>query len=80
MAFIKAAEKSNLNHMISLAKKYPHIGTLVNPEDPLAYMKPGFWALRDHALQLAREQITHEAKLILVQIITAFAPKNISFI
>ena len=61
MAFIKAAEKSNVKRMQVLADEYPHISTLVNPADPLAHTKPGFWALRDHALQLAREQITKEA-------------------
>ena len=61
MAFIKAAEKSNVKRMQVLADENPHIRMLVNPVGPLTHMKPGFWALRDHALQLAREQITKEA-------------------
>ena len=62
MAFIKAAEHSNINHMLKCADRYPKLRELVNISDPLLFTTPNFWKLKDHALQLAREGITQEAK------------------
>jgi hypothetical protein len=61
MAFIRAAERSNLRVMEHQANKYQHINSIVNIRDPLTFQKPEFWRLRDHAVDLAREQITNEA-------------------
>ena len=60
MIFIRAAETINIRRMERAAAAYPFITTLIQAGDPNARIHPNFQALRDHAKDLAHQQLTDE--------------------
>ena len=60
LGFARAAQQCNLNRMRRKALEYPHIATLVDPENPIVCHESGFNRLLDHAVELARQNITEE--------------------
>ena len=62
LGFFRAAEKVNLHRMEECAKAYPNITTYVHPSNPEARLSSGCMRLRDHAVMLARQQITEEVE------------------
>ncbi len=57
MRFIRAAERVNLKKMNRAAREAPAISKFVNPGDPEARSKQGFWRLKERAVELARESL-----------------------
>ena len=62
LSFIRAAEQVRLGQMATKVREYPTIGSFVSALDPEARSKPGFQQLKDHALQLAKEEVTDELR------------------
>ena len=60
MVFIRAAETLNIRRMERAAAAYPYITSLIHPGDPNARIHPNFQALRNHAKDLAHQQLTDE--------------------
>ena len=60
MIFIRAAETINLRRMERAAAAYPFITTLIPAGDPNARIHPNFQTLRNHAKDLAHQQLTDE--------------------
>ena len=60
MIFIRAAETLNIRRMDRAAAAYPHITTLIQAGDPNARIHPNFQSLRNHAKDLAHQQLTDE--------------------
>ena len=60
MIFIRAAETINIRRMERAAAAYPFISTLLQAGDPNARIQPNFLTLRNHAKDLARQQLTEE--------------------
>ena len=60
MIFIRAAETINIRRMERAAAAYPFITTLIQAGDPNARIHPNFQTLRDHAKELAHQQLTDE--------------------
>ena len=60
MIFIRAAETLNIRRMERAAAAYPHISTLIQTGDPNARIHPNFQSLRNHAKDLAHQQLTNE--------------------
>ena len=60
LGFLRAAEKVNIRRMGECAKAYPKKCEYVHPANPEARSSAGFCALKDHAVILARRQITEE--------------------
>lgn len=59
MTFIRAAEK-HIRRMARAAAAYPYITTLVHANDPNARTYPNFESLRNHARELAHQQLADE--------------------
>ena len=64
MIFIRAAESINLRRMDRAATAYSHITTFIPAADPNARIHPNFQALRNHARDLAHQQLTDELLLV----------------
>jgi hypothetical protein len=62
MGCIRAAKQSNIYSMQHHTNRYTKIQDYINPTDPLAYSRPTFFQLEDHAVALAREIFTAEAQ------------------
>ena len=60
MVFIRAAQTVNIRRMQRAAEAYPFITTLIQAEDPNARIHPNFQTLRNHAKDLAHQQLTDE--------------------
>ncbi|CAK0886943.1 unnamed protein product [Prorocentrum cordatum] len=60
LSFLRAAEQVNLTRMRRCAAVCPKIAGYVQPENPEARSSPGFWQLKDFAVQLARRSLTEE--------------------
>ena len=60
MAFVRAAERLNLQRMRQCASAYPHISSYCNPEDPNARCSQGFQQLKRHIVELSRESIAED--------------------
>ena len=60
LSFLRAAEQVNLTRMRRCAKACPKIVEYVQPENPEARSSPGFWQLKEFAVQLARRTLTEE--------------------
>ena len=60
MIFIRAAQTLNIRRMERAAAAYPYITTFVQARDPNARIHPNFRELRNHARDLAHQQLTDE--------------------
>jgi len=60
MAFVRAAERVNLQRVRQCASAYPHISSYCNPEDPNARCSQGFQQLKRHIVELSRESIAED--------------------
>ena len=60
LSFARAAQASSLTKMYRKYLEYPHIGTFVDPRDPNACYSTGFQKMLDHAVTLAKQNITEE--------------------
>ena len=60
MVFIRAAQTINIRRMERAAAAYPFISTIVHAGDPNARIHPNFQTLRNHAKDLAHQQLTDE--------------------
>jgi len=67
MSYIRAAESVNVHRMQCCACAYPQLADFINPSNPNARDHPNMHAVREHALELAKqtitEQITHLKQL-----------------
>ena len=62
LSFIRAAEEVRLGTMQKRATEYPKIAEFVPPLDPEARSATGFLGLKQHAIELAREEVTSELR------------------
>ncbi len=60
MAFMQAAQACNLKQMARKADEYPYIKTVVDPCNPNTHLTQQFKVLQQHAVTLARENITED--------------------
>jgi len=61
LSFIRAAEDLNMHRMRRCAQSYPELARYVHPDNPNARLGSGMHQLREHALELARTEVTQEA-------------------
>ena len=64
LGFLRAAQKVNLKRMQECAAKYPKILEYVQANNPEARSTSGFTQLKDHAVTLARKQVTEEVEAL----------------
>ena len=57
MAMIRAAESVRLSRMETCVRAYPKLASFLNPSDPGARVHPNMDGLRQHAVELAKENI-----------------------
>ena len=62
MAYLRAVEDLHIDRARRLAQAYPHLRTLVDPDALAAHEHAGLRLIRDHAVELAREQLTADLR------------------
>ena len=60
ITFVRAAERVDVSRMRRCARAFPKIADYVSPENPEARTSPGFWRLKELAVQLARLALTED--------------------